>query len=487
MISANFFKTVIAAILLATHCGAAPASVPASSAAVSSAASSLASVSSQAANSVTPSAVFSSASRPVSSSSVPAAGSGTSSAASATETVAYASDDPNYVLWNETYAGEPQPIRGSLGATILGPQDTSMDKQNPDLLAPPTTDAGTVGNAKWPFSLSHNRLQTGGWARQQNVDVLPMATEMAGVNMRLEVGAVRELHWHKTAEWSYVLQGSVQITAINNNGQNYVATVNAGDLWYFPAGMPHSIQATNADSSGAEFLLVFDTGAFSEDSTFLLTDWLAHVPKEVLAKNFKTSMSAFDQIPGKELYIFPAPGPGPDSDAPKSPQGTVPEPFSFELSQMKATQLDGGSVKIVDSHTFAISKTIAMAEVTVEPGAMRELHWHPTQDEWSFFLEGNARVTLFASQGSARTFNFQPGDVGYVPGTFGHYVENIGNTTLKFLEIFKTDTFQDVSLSQWLALTPPEMVKATLNLDDDTIANLNKNKPVVVGPSSSSN
>ncbi len=79
-------------------------------------------------------------------------------------------------------------------------------------------------------------------------------------------------------------------------------------------------------------------------------------------------------------------GPGPDSDAPTSPQGTVPEPFSFALSKMKATDLDGGSVKIVDSHTFTISKTIAMAEVTVEPGAMRELHWHPTQDEWSYFL-----------------------------------------------------------------------------------------------------
>jgi oxalate decarboxylase/phosphoglucose isomerase-like protein (cupin superfamily) len=77
---------------------------------------------------------------------------------------------------------------------------------------------------------------------------------------------------------------------------------------------------------------------------------------------------------------------GPDSAAPKSPQGSVPQPYSFELSKMQATQLDGGSVKIVDSHTFAISKTIAMAEVTVEPGAMRELHWHPTQDEWSYFL-----------------------------------------------------------------------------------------------------
>ena len=76
------------------------------------------------------------------------------------------------------------------------------------------------------------------------------------------------------------------------------------------------------------------------------------------------------------------------------------------------------------------------------------LQWHPTQDEWSYFLEGQGRVTLFAAQSNARTFNYQAGDVGFVPASFGHYVENIGNTTLRFLEIFKSDTFQDVSLNQ---------------------------------------
>ena len=63
----------------------------------------------------------------------------------------------------------------------------AIDRQSPDMLAPPSTDHGTVPNAAWPFALSHNRLQTGGWARQQNVKVLPVATEMAAVNMRLEV------------------------------------------------------------------------------------------------------------------------------------------------------------------------------------------------------------------------------------------------------------------------------------------------------------
>ena len=82
-----------------------------------------------------------------------------------------------------------------------------------------------------------------------------------------------------------------------------------------------------------------------------------------------------------------SPAAAPTTTTPVSdPQGQVANPFVFNLSQMNATQLDGGSVKVVDSTTFTVSTAIAAAEVTVEPGAMRELHWHPTQDEWSYFL-----------------------------------------------------------------------------------------------------
>ncbi|KAJ7146755.1 oxalate decarboxylase [Mycena epipterygia] len=429
------------------------------------------------------------------SSSVPAA-SPPSSAAVPTATVPFASTDPNWPLWGLD-SGDPQPIRESYGATILGPDNIQIDQENPDLLAPPTTDSGSLSNAKWPFSLSHNRLQTGGWARQENIGVMPMATSMASVNMRLEPGAIRELHWHSTSEWAYVLSGSTQVTAVDAEGRNFLATVGPGDLWFFPPGIPHSLQATNDSASGSEFILVFDDGAFSEDSTFLLTDWLAHVPAEVIQKNFQANAAAFSHIPAKELYIFPSSPPPIDAVAPLSPQGGVPNSFFFPMSKVNATQLSGGSVKIVDSTTFPVSTTIAAAEVTVEPGAIRELQWHPTMDEWSFFLEGQGRVTIFASQGNARTFNYQAGDIGFVPTAMGHYVENTGNTydysyhfnlfiharrrTLKYLEIFNTDRFQDISLNQWLALTPPALVKAHLQLSDETIASLSKTKPVVVG------
>jgi oxalate decarboxylase len=93
---------------------------------------------------------------------------------------------------------------------------------------------------------------------------------------------------------------------------------------------------------------------------------------------------------------------------------------------------------------------------------MRELHWHPNTDEWQYYIDGQARMGVFAGAGQARTFDFMAGDVGYVPFAMGHYIENTGNTPLRFLEMFKSSYYADVSLDRWMALTPPELVEAHL-------------------------
>ncbi|KAG6861621.1 hypothetical protein C0995_014060 [Termitomyces sp. Mi166 len=433
---------------------------PAASSGVSSAESSTAS--SVVLSSSTASSTIVSASLSFSTASTVVGPSSTGSAAEPSATVPFISLDPN-----EPLTGNLQPVRGPLGAPLLGPTDTEVVQQNPDVLAPPTTDHGSIDNAKWPFSLSHNRLQTGGWARNQNIGQMPLATELAGVNMRLEPGAVRELHWHSTSEWAYVLKGKTQVTSVDTQGRNFISTVGPGDLWFFPPGIPHSLQGTDDDPEGTEFILVFDDGAFSEDSTFLVTDWLSHVPVEVLEKNLKVNASALARIPAEELYIFPADLPGPDSDGVVSPQGTVPQSFTFPFSQVNATQLSGGSVKVVDSSTFPASTTTSAAD------SIRELHVRFLAFEGKMvpfpmgfldlfvqFLtdkrtsEGTGRMTIFGSQSNARTFDYQAGDI---------------------------DVFQDVSLAQWLALTPPRLVQEHLGLPLDVINRLSKTKQTVIG------
>jgi oxalate decarboxylase len=374
----------------------------------------------------------------------------------------------------------PQPISGNLGAPIIGPSNPAREAQNPDTLAPPRQDHGTVPNLRWSFADSHMHLAPGGWGRQTTTRELPISTQIAGVSMRLKAGGVRELHWHKAAEWAYMLKGRARITAIDQGGRAFQDDVGEGDLWYFGAGIPHSIQGLAGD--GCEFLLVFDDGNFSEEETFLLTDWLAHTPKDVLAKNFGVPESAFAHIPEKELWIFQADVPGPLAADRVAGAGPVPLSFSYRMLAQEPMRMKGGTVRVADSSVFPASKTIAAALVEVEPGGMRELHWHTNVDEWQFYISGEARMTVFASVNNARTFNFQAGDVGAVPFPMGHYIENIGKTTLRFLEIFRSDHFADVSLAQWLAFTPHALVRAHLNIDESVLAKIPARKtPVVPG------
>jgi oxalate decarboxylase len=149
--------------------------------------------------------------------------------------------------------------------------------------------------------------------------------------------------------------------------------------------------------------------------------------------------------------------------------------FSHTMLEQQPMKTKSGTVRITDTSVFPASKTISAALVEVQPGGMRGLQWHPNSNEC---VEGQARV--FAASGQARTFNDHAGDVGSVPFAMGHYIENTGTPPLRFLEMFKSSYYADVSLNQWLALTPPELVKAHLKLDAQALAALHKEKfPVV--------
>ncbi|KAI0205138.1 Bicupin, oxalate decarboxylase/oxidase [Astrocystis sublimbata] len=381
------------------------------------------------------------------------------------------------------YPKGPQPIRGDLGQTDPGPRTYEYEKLNPDIFAPPTSDQGNVPNAMWPLGLSHNRPGTGnrsGWARQQNVDVLPAATDMAGVDMRLAPHAYRELHWHTSAEWALVLKGGVRVASMNEDGQSFVDDVTAGDVWFFPPGIPHSLQALD---EGCEFLLVFNDGAFSEEDTFLATEMMLRAPKEVWAKDFEIDIKDLDNIPQDQKYIFNG-TPAPADIKKQNITGSAgalsgSSAYTYHWSQQDFHNTTGGSVKILDPVTFPVADMFSAALVVLEPGAMREVHWHTTSDEWSYFLQGQARITIYKAPTSARTFDFTAGDVGYIPKAQGHYVENTGTEDVIFLEVLQAHKFSDISASQWLALTPRQIVKDTLNLSDEVIDKLPRDKTLI--------
>lgn len=205
----------------------------------------------------------------------------------------------------------------------------------------------------------------------------------------------------------------VRITGNDEDGKNYVADVEEGDLWSFPTGVPHSLQG---GPEGAEYLLVFDDGNFdASGTTFMVDDWIAHTPREVLVQNFGWNSSVFDSIPATDPYIIPANDWPSLDEAQKAvnqnPNGELENPYYYALSKQDAVQAPGGGgwTKITDYRQFASSPTLASALVHVDVGALRELHWHSTS-EWGYVIKGKGRATAFAGGSTARTFELQAGD-----------------------------------------------------------------------------
>jgi oxalate decarboxylase len=191
-------------------------------------------------------------------------------------------------------------------------------------------------------------------------------------------------------------------------------------------------------------------------------------------------------LPTQGLYIFPANLPlslAQDKAAVGGKSVESPIRYTFKMKAMAPTKkTSGGEVRIVDSHNFPASKNIAAALVTIKPGGMRELHWHPNASEWQFYLAGKGRMTIYMPPGRARTMDFNANDVGYVPPVAGHYIENTGDTDLVFLEMFKADQYVDISMNNWIRRLPPEMVTSHLNIDLATIKKIpTENQAVIAG------
>ncbi|RVX74846.1 hypothetical protein B0A52_01123 [Exophiala mesophila] len=377
--------------------------------------------------------------------------------------------------------GVPYDPATGKGAIISGGTNHEIDLQNPSGLGQESTDAGSVPNLKWSFSMSKTKIFPGGWVRQQVIDDLPQSHDIAAAQQHLKKGAIRELHWHTVAEWGFVYEGEVLITAMDENGKYQIEKLGFGDVWYFPKGSPHSIQGLAEEN---ECLLAFDSGDFDKRGvTFNVADWVAHTPKAIIAKNFGVNESVLNDLPQKNPYILNS-----TTETTTSIQGPVGELTGNASYVYRTLQHDpesiggnGGTIYKIDSSNFPTAKTIAASFVTLKPGGLREMNWHPNAEQWLYFHRGQGRATAYIGNSNARTFDFVAGDVGVFPDSSGQYIENTSETEdLVWIELYKSDRVADVPLTQWLALTPPEIVASILKLPLEVIHNLKKEKQVLI-------
>jgi oxalate decarboxylase len=286
---------------------------------------------------------------------------------------------------------------------------------------------------------SKPRVAEGGVAREATIKQLPISKGLAGVSMRLKPGGIRELHWHAiAAEWAFMIKGNVRTTVIGPESTSETNDFKPGDVWYFPRGHGHLLQ--NIGNEEAHFILIFDDGAFSEFGTFSTTDWLGHTSPRVLSKSLGLPESAFANFPKEELYIVngrTAPAQIPPNH--QKLQKISPQTHRHALmDQAPYETFRGGVEHRVTVKEFPISTTISGVIMDLDPGAVREPHWHPNADEWQYIISGQCDIGVFGSHGRARVEALHQGDAGYVPRGYGHYIENTGEKPLRHLIGFTT-------------------------------------------------
>ncbi|MBB6502070.1 cupin domain-containing protein [Pedobacter cryoconitis] len=318
---------------------------------------------------------------------------------------------------------------------------------------------------------------TGGTAKEATVEEFPVSQSIAGVIMRLTPGSFRELHWHSiAAEWAYVLEGKVRTTVVSPDGTTSTDDFEKGDIWYFPKGHGHCLQCLGDQS--CKFLLGFDNGHFSEFGTFSSTDWISHVSPEILARNSALPASTFASFPRKELYIGTgkiATGPKPQNLDPNIPTSDSAHKFRMETDGVYQ-KFNGGFTKKVSSKEFPIQTTLTALRMDIEPGAIRELHWHPNADEWQYVISGKGNVSIFGSHGRVKTMAYKKGMVSFIKQGYGHYIENTGTETLKLIILFNAGEYQEISLNTWLNANPIQLVADHFDLTPAQTSSLAKHK-----------
>lgn len=345
---------------------------------------------------------------------------------------------------------------GGMAALAAGDETDFAFKNNvPD----PLLAGKTLPTFKFELEKSTGKVIGNSYGKEATVEQLPISKGIAGVSMQLEPGAMRELHWHATAaEWAFVLEGRVRTTVVDPLGGSEINDFEPGDIWYFPRGHGHVLECLGKEP--CHFILVFDNGYFSEFGTFSITDWVGHAPPELLAKNFNVPADTFKNFPKEEVYF--ARGPIPPAQQPLPLQGALtstPETHKYRmLAQEPHSVHKGGREWRVGAERFPISKTITGVILDLEPGGLRELHWHPNADEWQYIIDGQVSVTMFGSHGRFRTETLNKGDVGYIPQGYGHSIENIGKKVSRILIAFNSGHYQAIDLSQWVAGQPLDIL-----------------------------
>ena len=326
------------------------------------------------------------------------------------------------------------------------------------------------------------KATSGGWAREVTTRGLPLATDIAGAHLYINAGGAREMHWHNSAEWAYVVDGHCQVTVVDPEGQLEVVNLGPGDLWYFPKGHSHAIQTLG--SSPCHAILAFDDGLYSEHGTFGISDWMSRYDAPILSQALGVPADALAPDPKAETYIMQG-----EVLALDGPQARIARALDRDrshryalMAQKPRVSTAGGALYVASSKEFPVSSTMTGIVLKLKRGAMHEPHWHTDANEWHYVLKGRTRVTLFAFDKRVAVAELSPGECAYIPRNCGHSIQNVGMEDAEIVGALDSGTYHESSLSDWLAKAPRHLLANNFGVTEKAVANFGRKRMVITTP-----
>ena len=281
----------------------------------------------------------------------------------------------------------------------------------------------------------------------------------------LNPGGSREMHWHNSAEWAFVVEGRAQATVVDPDGSFEVFNVGAGDLWYFPAGHAHAIQTIGSKPCHA--VLAFNDGLYSEHGTFGISDWMSRIDPSLLAQAFGLSREELAGLPPGETYIMQGEVIPANSQQAAAEHARPPDRsrrFGL-LTAPPAVTLPGGTMHVASAQEFPASKAMTGMLLRLAPGSVQAMHWHPRANEMHYVVSGRAKIAIFGPDKHLAVNDIGAGDCAYVPQNAGHSIQAIGPELVEIVAVQDSGVLAVASLADWLAAAPPHLLANNLRLE----------------------
>jgi oxalate decarboxylase len=319
-------------------------------------------------------------------------------------------------------------------------------------------------------TLKPQAICKGGTRTMINQNNFPILKGMALYVLQLDIGGVREPHWHpNAAELSYCLSGNAVMTIFSPGSGHDTFTVREGEIVYIPRGYLHHIE--NISYKETQFAIAFNH-EMPEDIG--LSGSTGSIADSVLGATFGVGSEYFDNFKksNHDLIITSKPNYKVTTDT----YQRVPNYHKFNLKAFPPTvQSKGGTVSLGNANNFEILNGLACYLLTLKPKGVREPHWHPNAAELDYVVSGRARMTIFSPGDKVDTFEVGPNEIVFIPPGYFHYIENVNsNEDMQFAVFFNDERPEDIGISGAFGAYSNEVLGSLFGIEAKALDSLPK-------------